>query len=75
MPWKVAIFHIQSAVKTAFMKGITWNLVHTFFRVFSSTYISVFLKILKFGGIFWKIKKNVEKTQNFQNFQHFKNPR
>ena len=42
MPWKVAIFHIQSAIKTAFMKGITWNLVHTFFRDSSSTYIPVF---------------------------------
>ena len=39
MPWKVAIFHIQSAMKTTFMKGIAWNLVYTFFRVSSSTYI------------------------------------
>ena len=34
MPWKVAIFHIQIAIKTMFMKGITWNLVHTFFSLF-----------------------------------------
>ena len=27
MPWKVVIFHIQSAIKTTFLKGITWNLV------------------------------------------------
>ena len=62
MPWKVAIFHIQSAIKTTFMKGITWNLVHTFFRVSSSTYIPVFWKFWNFGGFFEKIKKNVEKN-------------
>ena len=68
MPWKVAIFHIQSAIKTAFMKGITWNLAHTFFRVSSCTYIPV-LKIFKFGGIFWKKNKNVEKISKFPKFQ------
>ena len=30
MPWKVAILHIQNALKTTFMKGITWNLVPTY---------------------------------------------
>ena len=48
MPWKVAIFHIQSAIKTTFLKGITWHLVHTFFGVSSSTYIPIF-EDLKFG--------------------------
>ena len=59
MPWKVAIIHIQSAINTTFLKGITWNLVHTFIRVSSSTYIPFFflLKILKFWGICWKNKK------------------
>ena len=42
MAWKLAIFHIQNAIKTTFMKGITWYLAHTFFRDFSSTYIPFF---------------------------------
>ena len=54
MPWKVAIFHIQSAVKTAFMKVITWNLVHTFFRISSSTYIPFFENFEIWGDFFEK---------------------
>ena len=30
MSWKASIFHIQNAIKTTFMNGITWNLVHMF---------------------------------------------
>ena len=74
IPWKVAIFHIQSAIKTAFMKEITWNLAHTFFRISSSTYILVLWKFWNLGGFFEKIKKQ-KKSQNFQNFLNFKNPR
>ena len=58
-------FHIQKPIKTMFMKGLTWNLVHTFFRDSSSTYIPFFLKILKFGGFF---VKNVEKIAKFPKF-------
>ena len=50
MPWKVSIFHIQNAIKTAFLKGITRNLLYAFFREYSSTYILFFenLKICFF---------------------------
>ena len=64
MPWKVAMFNVQNAIKT-FMKGITWDLVHTFFRGFTSTYIP-FLN-LEIWGIFCKNKKG-DKTPNFQKF-------
>ena len=33
MPWKVAIFHIQNAIKTTFMKGITYRDYPTLFKV------------------------------------------
>ena len=59
---KSSHFSHSKCYKTAFMKGITWNLVHTFFRVSSSTYIPFFFLILKFGGFFEKIKKNNEKN-------------
>ena len=53
MPWKVAISHIQNAIKATFLKGISWNLLHTFFRDHSSTYIPLFI----WGFFFAKIKK------------------
>ena len=31
------ISHIQNAMKTTFLKGITWNLLHTFFRDYTVT--------------------------------------
>ena len=68
---KSSHFHIQSAIKTTFLKGITWNLVHTFFSVSSSTCIPVF-ENFEIWGIF---EKNVKKSQNFQNFPNFKTPR
>ena len=67
MPWKVAIFNIQNAMKTAFIKGITWNLVHKFFTDSSSTNIP-FFENLKFWGDFFlpNLKKNVETISAFQ---------
>ena len=58
-----------SAIKIAFMKGITWNLVHKFLESLL-VHIFVFLKILKFGGIFWKEIKNV-KISKFPKFAKF----
>ena len=72
MPWKVAIIHIQSAINTTFLKGITWNLVHTFIRVSSSTYIPFFFcwKFWNFGGFVEKIKKCWKQSQ-FPKFSQF----
>ena len=55
---KVAIFHIKNAIET-FMKGISWNLVHTFFRGFCSTCFTVF-ENLEIWVFFEKMKKNVK---------------
>ena len=63
----------QNDIKTTFRKGITWNLVHTFFRDYSSTLFHFYFENYDVCGDFCaKIKKNVEKTQNFQNFKILK---
>ena len=41
MSWKASIFHIQNAIKTTFMNGITWNLVHMFL-------VAVIVDIIRF---------------------------
>ena len=73
MPWKaqMPISHIQNATKT-FLKGITWNLLHTFFIDYSSTYIPFVLKVWKFWGFFSKIKYNVKKISKFPKFKNKK---
>ena len=58
---KVAIFHIRNAIKTTLMKVITWNLVQTFFRHYSSTHIPFFWKFSNLGDFFCK-NKHVEKN-------------
>ena len=70
---KSSHFHIQNAIKTLFMKGMTWNLVHTFFRGSSSTYIPFFFgKVWNLG---WFFEKKMTKSQTFQHFQNFENAR
>ena len=74
---KSSHFHIQNAIKTTCLKRTTWNLLHTFFRGYSSTYFPFFflLKIWKFGGIFCKHKKMLKKSSNIQIIKKFKNRR
>ena len=74
MPWKVAIFRIQSAKKPHLWRELleTWY-IHSLESLL--VHIFQFFENFEIWGIFEKIKKNVEKTQNFQNFQNFKNPR
>ena len=73
MPWKVAIFSHSKCYNTTFLKGITRNLLHTFFRDYSSTAIPVF-ENLEIGFSFAKIKM-LKISPNRQNFRNFTNPR
>ena len=42
MSWKAAIFHIQNAIKTTFMNGVTWNLVHAIEPQTQAYYFTLF---------------------------------
>ena len=51
---KVAISGIQNAIKTKFLNGISWNLLNTFFRDYSSTICRGFENLEILGEVLQK---------------------